>query len=175
MWKGVRRFSGRRPRRLRLLRLSPDCGKDRGAFPLERLGERSENVPFSAMSSNIGAPPVPPYSQSDSLKPIPIERKGPSSNPDIEARGNSQLPPRYKHEEYPWTQGRTSLRRSTVAHVARSFIALILMVAFLVSMPRSWCGRMGFASKLTDTSRLLSNGTHEFKRTVLIVSFDGLR
>ena len=163
---GVRRFSARRPRQLRLLRLSPDRGKDRGAFPLERL---------SAMSSNIGAPPVPPYSQSDSLKPIPIERKGLSSNPDIEARGNSELPPRYKHEGYPWTQGRTSLRRSTVANVARGFIAFILMGTFLVSMPRSWCGRIGFASKLTDTSRLLSNGTHEFKRTVLIVSFDGLR
>ena len=59
------------------------------------------------MSSNIRTPPVPPYPQYDFLEPIPIKRKLLVSNLDAEARGNGQLPPHRKHEEYPWSRVNT--------------------------------------------------------------------
>jgi hypothetical protein len=123
------------------------------------------------MPSNFGGVPFPPY---DSSKPTPEEHKSLLSDTDVEDRDHEALP-RYKDEEYPGPRERAPSQESLLVHIARNFIFLIIGATFLVPMLRSWYGRMRVANRLVDPSRLLSNGTHEFKRTVLIVSIDGLR
>ena len=112
--------------------------------------------------------------QGGSSKPTPEERKGLLSNFDVEDRDNGE-PPRYEDEEYPEPRKHAPLRKKRIACIAGGFITLILGASFLVPLSRAWCCGMGAASRPTDPSKLLSNGTHEFKRTVLIVSIDGLR
>ena len=112
--------------------------------------------------------------QDSSSKHTPEERKGLLSNFDVEDRDNSE-PPRYEDEEYAEPRRHTPLRKKRIACIAGGFITLILGASFLVPLSRVWCGGMGGASRPTDPSKLLSNGTHEFKRTVLLVSIDGLR
>lgn len=126
------------------------------------------------MSYNLNETQVPPYSKDGFSKSIPEERKGLLSNFDVDDRDNGE-PPRYEDEEYAEPRARTPLRKKRIAGIAASFIALLLGASFLVPISRNWCGRMGVTSRPTDPSKLLSNGTHEFKRTVLIVSIDGLR
>ena len=115
------------------------------------------------MSYNPNGTPAP------SSKPTSEERKGLLSNFDVEDDGG---PPRYGDEEYLGPRERSPLRKSTVPRIVSGFVALIIGIAFFLPMS-SWCGKM--ASRLMDPSRLLSNGTHDFKHTVLIVSIDGLR
>lgn len=126
------------------------------------------------MSYNLKDISAPRYSQDGLSKPTPEERKGLLSNFDAEDHDNGE-PPRYEDEEYAEPRGRSPLRKRSIAWIAGSFIALILGASFFVPMSRSWCSGMGSASRLPDPSKLLSNGTHDFKRTVLIVSIDGLR
>jgi len=126
------------------------------------------------MSYNLNGTPASPYSQDGPSKPIPEERKGLLSNFDVDDRDNGE-PPRYEDEEYAEPRERTPLRKRRIALIAGGFIALILGASFLVPMSRIWSGGIGAASRPMDPSKLLSNGTHEFKRTVLIVSIDGLR
>ncbi|KAF9644291.1 Phosphodiest-domain-containing protein [Thelephora ganbajun] len=126
------------------------------------------------MSYNLKETSVPRYSQGGPSKPTPEERKGLLSNFEVEDRDNGG-PPRYEDEEYVTPRERTPLRKRRVAWIAGGFITLILGASFLVPMSRVWCGGMGAAGGPMDPSKLLSNGTHEFKRTVLIVSIDGLR
>ena len=128
----------------------------------------------SAIPYNLNGTPTPPYPQGSSLKSIPEERKGLLSNFDVDDGGNGE-PPRYEDEEYANPRERTPLRGRKISCIAASFIALIVGASFLTPLSRTWCGGMGAANRLTDPSKLLSNGTHEFKRTVLIVSIDGLR
>lgn len=125
------------------------------------------------MSYNLKETLAPHRAQDDSLKTMYEEQKSLLSNFDVKGYDSNE-PPDYGDEERPGPREH-KLRRSMVVGIARGFIALVLGTVFLVSMTRSWCGRMGAANRLTDPSRLLSNGTHEFKRTVLIVSIDGLR
>ena len=123
------------------------------------------------MSYNLKGILVPPYSQDGLLKPAPEERKGLLSNFDVDY---SEL--RYhEDEEYAEPRERTPLRKRRIARIAGAIVALILGTMFLAPMSRVWCGGMDAASRLLDPSGLLSNGTHEFKRTVLIVSLDGFR
>ncbi|KAF9783811.1 alkaline-phosphatase-like protein [Thelephora terrestris] len=126
------------------------------------------------MSYNLKDIPAPQYSKACQLKPTSKERKGLLSNLDAEDHDNGE-PPRYEDEEYAKPRGRTPLRKRSVAWIAGSFIALILGASFLVPVSRGWCSGIDSASRVTDPSRLLSNETHDFKRTVLIVSIDGLR
>ena len=126
------------------------------------------------MSHNLNGAPAPPYSQGAPSKFIPEERKGLLSHFDIDDGDNGE-PPRYEDEEYPEPRGRTPLQKRRIAWIAGGFIALIVGASFLVPMSRVLCGGMGVTSRPTDPSKLLSNGTHEFKRTVVIVSIDGLR
>ncbi|KAF9646033.1 Phosphodiest-domain-containing protein [Thelephora ganbajun] len=126
------------------------------------------------MSHSFKGTPVPSYSQYGPSKSTLREREGLSSNFDVEGYDNSE-PPHYEDEEYTRSRERVSLRKSTIARVARGCVALILGASFLMPISRIWRSRMGATSRLTDPSRLLSNGTHEFRRTVLIVSIDGLR
>jgi len=126
------------------------------------------------MSYDLNETPVPPYTKGGPSKPVPEERKGLLSNFDIDD-GDNGAPPRYEDEEYAEPRERTPLRKRRIACIAGGFIALILGATFLVPISRAWCGGMGATSRPTDPSKLLSNGTHEFKRTVLIVSIDGLR
>ena len=126
------------------------------------------------MSYNLKEIPAPRYSQDGPSKSTPEERKSLLSNFDVEDHGNGE-PPRYEDEEYVEPRGRTPLRKRNIAWIAGGFIALILGASFIVPVSRGWCPRMGGAVQLSDPSRLLSNGTHDFKRTVLIVSIDGLR
>ena len=124
------------------------------------------------MSYNLKDTLSPRYSQDGLSRPTPEERKGLLSNFDVEDHNGD--PPRYE-DDYVEPQGRTPLRKRKIVCVAGSFIALILGASFLMPLSRMWCGGMGATSRPTDPSKLLSNGTHEFKRTVLIVSIDGLR
>lgn len=58
---------------------------------------------------------------------------------------------------------------------AFAFIALLIFGIFarmFCVMPARWSHSM---AKQSGNGLLLSNGTHDFKRTVLIVSIDGLR
>jgi hypothetical protein len=126
------------------------------------------------MSYRLNDIPAPPYSQDGPSKPTPEERKGLLSNFDAEEHDNGE-PPHYEDEEYAEPRGRTPLQKRRIAWFAGSFIALILGATFIVPMSRGWCGGMASAERVTDPSRLLSNGTHDFKRTLLIVSIDGLR
>jgi hypothetical protein len=126
------------------------------------------------MSYNLKETPFPRYPQDGSSKPTPEERKGLLSNFDIEDRDSGELP-HYEDEEYVESRRYTPLQKRRIAWIAGSFITLILGASFLVPMSRSWCGGMGVTGQLKDPSRLLNNGTHDFKRTVLIVSIDGLR
>ena len=105
----------------------------------------------------------------------PEEHEGLLSEFDAEDCDNGkQL--RYADEECPGFQEHNPSRlKSTIVGIVRNFVILILGTAFLVPVARWWWGGMGDASQWTYPSRLLSNGTHEFKRTVLIVSIDGLR
>ena len=110
--------------------------------------------------------------QGSPSKPTPEERKGLLSNFDVDDRDNGE-PPRYEDEEYAEPRERAPLQKRRILWIAGGLIALILGASFLAPLSRM-CG-MGATNRLTDPSRLLSNGTHEFKRTVLIVSIDGLR
>lgn len=112
--------------------------------------------------------------QVNSSKPTPEERKGLLSNFDVEDHDTAE-PPHYEDEEYAELRKHTPLRKRKIACIAGGFITLILGASFLVPLSRVWCGGMCAASRPTDPSKLLSNGTHEFKPTVLIVSIDGLR
>ena len=129
---------------------------------------------FSAMAYDLKGTPVSHHLLNGSLEPTLEERKGLLSNFDAENRDNGE-PPRYKDEEYVKPRERVPLQKRMIARIAGGFIGLILAVAFLAPIPTIRCGRMGAASRPTDPSKLLSNGTHAFKKTVLIVSFDGLR
>ena len=124
------------------------------------------------MSYDLNETPVPRYSQDGPSKPIPEERKGLLSNFDVED-GDSSEPPRYE-DEYTEPRGRAPLRKRRIVWIASGLITLILGASFLAPISRMWCG-MGATSRPADPSKLLSNGTHEFKRTVVIVSIDGLR
>ena len=124
------------------------------------------------MSYNLKGNPGSPYLDSH-LNPAPEERKGLLSNFYVEDCDNDE-PPRYEDEEYAKPRERALLRKRRITRIAGAFVALILGALFLAPMSRSRCGGMGIARRPTDPSKLLSNGTHEFKHTVLIVSFDGL-
>jgi hypothetical protein len=126
------------------------------------------------MSNNLKGTLVPRSSQIDSSKTMSGERKGLLSGFDAGDNDNGE-PPRLGDEECPGPRGRSPLRKSMIVGMARGFVALILGVMLFVPMSRSLCNRISAASKLAGTSRLLSNGTYEFERTVLIVSIDGLR
>ena len=126
------------------------------------------------MSYNLKETTVPRYPQDAPSKPTSEERRGLLSNFDIEDCDNGE-PPRYEDEEYVEPRGHAALQKGRIARIAGGFIALILGASFLLPMSRSWCGGMGAAGRLRDPSRPLNNGTHDFKRTVLIVSIDGLQ
>ena len=126
------------------------------------------------MSYNLTDTLAPRYSQGGLSRPTPEERKGLLSNFEVDDHDNGD-PPRYEDEEHVESRGRTPLRKRKIVCIAGSFIALILGASFLVPLSRMWCDGAGATSRLTDPSKLLSNGTHEFRRTVLIVSIDGLR
>ena len=125
------------------------------------------------MSYNLNGTPVPPYPQSSPSASMPEERKGLLSDFDINL--DDCEPPRYKDGEYAEPRERTPSQKGRIVWTAAGLVALILGVPLLAPTSRTWCGRMGAGSRPTDPSKLLSNGTHEFKRTVLIVSMDGLR
>ena len=118
--------------------------------------------------------PAPPYSKGGPSPPTSEERKGLLSNFEVDDGDSGELP-RYEDEEYAKPRERTPLRKRRIAGIAAGFIALIVGASFLAPLSRIWCGGMSAASRLTDPSKMLNNGTHEFKRTVLIVSIDGLR
>lgn len=126
------------------------------------------------MSFHLNEIPVPPYTQGGTSKPTPEERKGLLSNFDVDGRDNSELP-RYKDGEHPEPRERAPLLKRRIGWIIGVFVALVLGGSFHGQMQRSWCGGMGVANRPMDPSELLSNGTHEFKRTVLIVSIDGFR
>ena len=126
------------------------------------------------MSYKLKETSTPRYSQGGSSELTSEERRGLLSNLDIEDYDKGELP-RYQDEEYVGPRGHAPLRKGRVAWIAGSFIALMLGASFLVPLSRGWDGGMGVTSQLGDPSRLLNNGTHDFKRTVLIVSIDGLR
>jgi hypothetical protein len=123
------------------------------------------------MSHNSKETLVPRYLRNGTLKATSEERKGLLSNLDAEDSGGE--PPRYEDEKYP-RRKRAPLRKNIVARVLGGLVALILGTVFLVLMSKSWCCRI-CTGRLRDPSRLVNNGTHEFKRTVLIISIDGLR
>ena len=126
------------------------------------------------MSHHLKGTPVPNPLLNGSLKPAVEERKCLLSNFDTEDHDGGE-PPRYQDEEYAAPRDCTPLRKRGIARTAGGFIALILCFSFLAPTSRMWCGGMGATNRLMDPSRLLSNGTHGFKPTVLIVSLDGLR
>jgi len=119
------------------------------------------------MYYHLNGIPAPPYTQCVSSKATPEEGNGLLSNFDADGRDNGELP-RYKDGEYPEPRERTSLRKGRIGWIIGVFVALVLGASFHGQMPRSWCDGMGVMTRPTD-------GTHEFKRTVLIVSIDGLR
>ena len=127
-----------------------------------------------AMSCRTNGIPIPPYTQDASSKPASEECKRLLSNFDVGDRDNDE-PPCYKGGECPEPRERSSLRMGRIGWLVGVFIALTLGASFHAQMPRSWCGGMGITHLPMDPSKLLSNGTHDFKRTVLIVSIDGLR
>lgn len=114
------------------------------------------------MSYDLGGP----------LKPTPEERNGLLLNSDIYDRYGAE-PSRHEEKEHDEPRERTTPSQN--GRVARGFAAFILGVLLLAQVSRTWCGGAGATGRPTDPSQLLSNGTHEFKRTVLIVSIDGLR
>ena len=67
----------------------------------------------------------------------------------------------------------------SVPRCERGGLPGLLEASLLFLVPRPTLEDLGAgmsaASRLMDPSKMLSNGTHEFKRTVLIVSIDGLR
>jgi len=114
------------------------------------------------------------YSRDQPGKHTPEERKGLLSNFDVGDRRGDK-PPSYEDEEHAGPRGRSSSPKKIISCITGGLIALILGVSFLSPMSRIWGGGMGSGGRATDPSGLLSNGTHEFKRTVLIVSIDGFR
>ena len=126
------------------------------------------------MSYDLKGTPVPHHLLDSSLRPTFEERKGLLSDFDTEDRDGTELP-RYEDEEYVKPQERAPLRKRRITRIAGSIVALVIGVSFLAPMLRIWCCGIGTTSRPMDPSGLLSNGTHNFKRTVLIVSFDGLR
>ena len=58
-----------------------------------------------------------------------------------------------------------------VAHIARGFVALILVGAFVASMVESCCGRIGLASKLTDMRKV---DIDSFTHPAFLTLFDSL-
>ena len=133
-----------------------------------------ENVRAPTMSHYLKGIPVPNPLPDGSLKLSVEERKGLLSNFDAEDRDGGELP-RYQDEEYAVPRDCVALRKRGISRIAGGFIVLILCFSFLAPTSRMWCGGMGATNRLMDPSRLLNNGTHEFKPTVLIVSLDGLR
>ena len=125
------------------------------------------------MAHDLRGTPVSDYLPNSSLEPTLEEREGLLSNFDPENRNDGE-PPRYEDEEYAKSRERVPLQNKGIARIAPSLIGLVLGVAFLAPIATMWYGGMGAANRPTDPSTLLSNGTHEFKQTVLIVSFDGL-
>ena len=126
---------------------------------------------FLVMSYNIREMLVAHHPPNNSLKATFQERKG--LPPSFDAKGRSGELPCYADETYQaGPSGCTLLQRNVFAWIASGLIALILGAAFFAQVPRRWCGSIGATSQ---PPRLLSNGTHEFKRTVVIVSIDGLR
>ena len=145
------------------------CGNQiRDRHPLLKHILRETNTSSSAMSYNLK------QTQDGPSSPTPEERKGLLSNFDIEDHDNGESP-RYEDEEHAKPRERTPLRKRRILWIAGGLIALTLGASFLVPLSRTLCGGMGAISRPTDPSKLFSNGTHEFKRTVLIVSIDGLR
>ena len=126
------------------------------------------------MSHNPKEAPIPCHPPNNSAKTMLEERKVLLSDFGVKDGEKGELP-HLGDEECPGPRERTPLQKSRIVGMARSLAALVLGTMLLVPMSRSWCGRMSAASQLTDTPKLLSNGTHEFEHTVLIVSIDGLR
>ena len=58
---------------------------------------------------------------------------------------------------------------------ALAFIALLILGIFTRTMLCVMPDRWGHSKSTQSGSGLFSNGTHDFKQTVLIVSIDGLR
>ena len=128
----------------------------------------------SAMAYNLKGTPVSHCLLDGSLKSTLEEHKGLLLNFDTEDQENGELPC-YEDEEYTKPQERILFQKRRIVWIAGGFIGLILSVAFLAPMLTMWCGRMGAARRPMDPSKFLSNGTHKFKQTVLIMSLNGFQ
>ena len=150
------------------------CRGDRHQLQLDQIRDRHAS---SARESHVLPPQWVPNTTLYPRRPLetyPEESKGLSPNFDVDDRGSGELP-HYKDGEYPESRERTPLQKGRVRWIIGVFVASILVASFHAQMLRNWCAGMGVMNRPTNPSKLLSNGTHEFKLTVLIVSIDGLR
>jgi len=102
------------------------------------------------------------------LEVIPLdaeERKGLLSNSD-----HDDVLPQYEDHDFSGSKQGSS-RKKRIAIIAAGFITLLLGAAIVRPLSRTIC----IHSTTAVPHQLLSNGTHDFKKTVLIVSIDALR
>lgn len=96
------------------------------------------------------------------------ERKGLLSNSDRE-----DVLPQYEDHDFTQPEHRSNAQKKGIIAAAAGIITLLLCAAVVRPLSRTLCTY--YPSSGTSDSELLSNGTHDFKRTVLMVSIDGLR
>lgn len=109
-----------------------------------------------------------PRATTKNLEEIPLdaeERKGLLSNSDHE-----DVLPQYEDHDFSESKPDPS-RKRRIAIIAAGFVTLLLGAAIVRPLSRMAC----VYNPTSTPHQLLSNGTHDFKRTVLIVSIDGLR
>ena len=114
---------------------------------------------MSSSAAYLGSPSKPAQKRRDSIE----EEEGLLS-------GISDTSSKYPETRRPWSRGKIIL-------TAVFFIFLLISGAFVRSLswkpvpPPSQSHSLWF----TGEGELRSNGTHDFKRTVILVSIDGLR
>lgn len=102
---------------------------------------------------------------------IPLEdeeRKGLLSNSD-----HDDVLPQYEDHDFSEPATRSRPLKKGIAVTAIGLIALLACAAIVRPLSRTLCA--SYPPTGSSDSELLSNGTHDFKRTVLMVSIDGLR
>jgi hypothetical protein len=112
-------------------------------------------------------PKVTSKNSKDSQIPLDEELRGLLSDAD-----NEDLP-QYDEGDHSGAR-RRPLHKKKIAAIAAGLVTCLLGASLFRPLYRHWCNHYTDNQQKLQ-NQLLSNGTHEFKRTVLIVSIDGLR
>lgn len=95
--------------------------------------------------------------------------KGPLSNNTEERRGLLDEDVEYDHKLISTSQSWPA------KHILTTALAVIALLVFGIFARTMHCTMPGLWGHPQASTELLSNGTHNYKKTVVIVSIDGLR